>query len=219
MIIGIDRGHNSGIDMGAKGIRLEGDMINEVAYPLIGLLKGAGHTVYDITGNGRTLTERANYSKTLKLDFIVSIHFNAFDGVAHGVEVLYVSNTGKSLAEPIQRAIVALGFTDRGLKLRTNLYILNATRCPTVLVEGCFCDSSIDMKLYDKNKMINAIYKGITGEDVITKPSYQERYVKLFQAFYNEATKTTPQLTVDGDYGNLSQEAYKTLGKLLGGTY
>jgi GH24 family phage-related lysozyme (muramidase) len=51
------------------------------------------------------------------------------------------------------------------------------------------------------------------------RPAYQERYVRLFQEFYNEATKTSPQLTVDGEYGNLSQEAYKTLGRLLGGVY
>jgi GH24 family phage-related lysozyme (muramidase) len=52
-----------------------------------------------------------------------------------------------------------------------------------------------------------------------TRPAYQERYVRLFQIFYNEATKTSPQLKVDGEYGNLSQEAYKTLGRLLGGVY
>lgn len=53
----------------------------------------------------------------------------------------------------------------------------------------------------------------------LSKPAYQERYVRLFQIFYNEATKTSPQLKVDGEYGNLSQEAYKTLGRLLGGVY
>jgi N-acetylmuramoyl-L-alanine amidase len=226
MIIGIDRGHNTGKDMGASGIRLEGEMINEVAYPLIELLRNAGHTVHDITGkDGRDLRARALYANTLNLDFVVSIHFNAFDTKANGVEVLYVSNTGKALAEPLQRSIVALGFADRGVKVRTNLYILNAISCPVVLVEGCFCDSKVDMKLYNKDKMIKALYKGITGKEVPkavvvpTRPPYQERYVKLFQAFYNEATKCDPQLKVDGDYGVKSQDAYKILGTLLSGVY
>ena len=169
MKIGVDRGHNSDKDMGANGIRLEGTMINEVAYPLINMLKEAGHTVYDITGNGRSLTERVTYSKTLDLDFIVSIHFNAFDGDAHGVEVLYISESGKKLAQPVLTEIVKLGFVNRGFKVRPNLHVLKATNCPAFLVEGCFCDSAVDMKLYNKTKLVNAIFKGITGKAYVAK--------------------------------------------------
>lgn len=179
MKIGIDRGHNSDKDMGASGIRLEGTMINEVAYSLIELLKSVGHTVVDITGNGRNLRDRTAYANTLDLDMIVSIHFNASTGAGHGVEVLYKSSKGKALAEPILRAIVALGFTDRGVKLRTDLYILNQTKAPTVLVEGCFCDSKVDMALYNKDKLINAIFKGITGKDAPVKVTVPAMYSAL----------------------------------------
>lgn len=51
------------------------------------------------------------------------------------------------------------------------------------------------------------------------KPAYQERYVKLFQTFYNEATKTNPPLVVDGDCGKNTIDAYETLGRLIKGVY
>jgi lysozyme len=51
------------------------------------------------------------------------------------------------------------------------------------------------------------------------KPAYQERYVRLFQEFFNEATQTKPSLTVDGDAGKLTMDAYNILGRLIKGVY
>lgn len=54
---------------------------------------------------------------------------------------------------------------------------------------------------------------------VIKKPSYQERYVREFQEFYNKSTKTTTPLVVDGIYGKNTQVAYDLLQKLIKGEY
>ena len=72
-------------------------------------------------------------------DVFVSIHTNA--GGGHGTETLYVSSAGQVLAGHVNDAIVAaLKFTDRGLKYRDNLHVLNATAMPAVLTEVLFHD-------------------------------------------------------------------------------
>lgn len=101
-------------------------------------------TSHDQNTNLHTITNWHN-SKTRDLD--VSVHFNAFDGNAHGVEVLYV--TQQSLAAQISSAIAACGFTNRGAKYRSDLYVLNNTEMPAVLIETCFCDNTADSNKYN----------------------------------------------------------------------
>jgi len=51
------------------------------------------------------------------------------------------------------------------------------------------------------------------------KPSYQERYVREFQKFYNTVTKTTSPIAVDGIWGIESFKALNILESLLKGEY
>jgi N-acetylmuramoyl-L-alanine amidase len=81
-------------------------------------------------------------------DLDVSVHFNAFDGKAHGVEVCYVSQ--HDLAAEVSAAIAGCGFTDRGPKHRPNLYFLNHTDEPAILIEVCFCDNAGDAAIYQQ---------------------------------------------------------------------
>jgi N-acetylmuramoyl-L-alanine amidase len=72
-------------------------------------------------------------------DVFVSIHSNA--GGGHGTETLYVSSAGQLLGGHVNDALVAaLGLPDRGLKLRTDLHVLNATDMPAALTEVLFHD-------------------------------------------------------------------------------
>ncbi|MEQ8198697.1 MAG: LysM peptidoglycan-binding domain-containing protein, partial [Clostridiaceae bacterium] len=57
--------------------------------------------------------------------------------------------------------IVKLGFTNRGVKARYDLFVLNKTRMSAILIECAFCDSEIDMRNYDSDKMAAAIFNGI----------------------------------------------------------
>lgn len=72
-------------------------------------------------------------------DIFVSIHSNA--GGGHGTETLYVSSGGKVLASHVQAGLLSyLPYQDRGLKLRTDLYVLNATKMYAALAEVVFHD-------------------------------------------------------------------------------
>ena len=101
-------------------------------------------------------------------DYFVSIHCNAFNGVANGVETLsYPSDIeGYNLAECIQNQIVDTfeELTDRGLKARTDLAVLNGTDMPAVLVEMAFIDNPDDaILLRDRqDDFARAIARGVT---------------------------------------------------------
>lgn len=100
-------------------------------------------------------------------DVFVSIHCNAFNGVAQGTETLVYSFGGNSerLASCIQNQIInALGTVDRGLKERPNLSVLRNTDMPAVLVELAFIDNEDDVQLLKNHQddFAAAIARGIT---------------------------------------------------------
>lgn len=61
----------------------------------------------------------------------------------------------------MDKAIKKLGFKDRGVKERKDLYVLHRTNSPAMLIECCFVDDKDDVKLYDAKKMAQAIVTGI----------------------------------------------------------
>ena len=102
-----------------------------------------------------------------KLDYICEIHRNAGGGT--GYETL-VKGWADSTDKAIHNAIVGLGFIDRGIKLRTDLYNMNAINgiCSYSLIEVGFIDNQNDNTLFD-NKLTeigNAIYSACEGQGV-----------------------------------------------------
>ena len=100
-------------------------------------------------------------------DYFISIHCNAFNGIANGTETLtYPSDIeGYNLAECIQNQILdTFDTTDRGLKARTDLAVLNGTDMPAVLVEMAFIDNPDDaILLRDRqDDLARAIARGVT---------------------------------------------------------
>jgi hypothetical protein len=82
-------------------------------------------------------------------DLDVSIHFNAFEETQEpmGTEVLYVSQS--DLADDVSSAIAETSdLINRGPKYRDDLYFLNQTEKPSILIEVCFVDSAADAELY-----------------------------------------------------------------------
>lgn len=71
------------------------------------------------------------------------------------------SSAAKETAERVVRSIAALGFQNRGVKTRTDLYVLRKTNAPAMLIECCFVDDKDDVKLYDAKRMAEAIVHGI----------------------------------------------------------
>jgi peptidoglycan hydrolase-like protein with peptidoglycan-binding domain len=88
-----------------------------------------------------------------------------------GVEVLYV--TQSTLAGNVSEAIADAGdFIDRGPKKRTDLFFLNNTNEPAILLEVCFVDSEADAKLYNLNfnAICSAIASSISGQTITAPP-------------------------------------------------
>lgn len=195
MKINVHAGHNYHVT-GADGQFSETKEDRNVKNKLIALLRAEGHTVYDCTDeDGRT--QNANLANIVRkcnahtVDLDVSIHFNAFNGAAHGTEVLVLNgSTQRTRAKRICDKISALGFDDRGVKT-DKLYVLRNTKAPALLVECCFCDSKIDAKLYDADKMAHAIAEGILGKKI------------------SKGTSKTYQVVVTADVVNVRQKASK----------
>lgn len=177
MRINVHAGHNPDgkIACGAVGLIKESTEARKVKDEVIRLLKASKHTVYDCTcengtSKGNILARIVYACNSNSADLDVSIHFNAGrndkkgDGKSGGVEVLVYSETSraKKYADAIGSKINKLGFTNRGVKVRKDLYVLKNTKAPALLVECCFVDDKDDVKLYDYKKMAKAIVDGIT---------------------------------------------------------
>lgn len=104
-----------------------------------------------------------------KYDLVVELHLNAYNGNARGTEVCYYPNSAKS-KEVAQRINDKLDdiFTDRGIKPRGNLYILNSTKPVAVLVEAFFCDSKEDYLKADEPHELRTIGRKI-AEGILNK--------------------------------------------------
>lgn len=169
MRINVHAGHNFKVP-GASGVFSETTEDRKVKDLVISKLRAVGHTVYDCTdedsgtvsGNLSGIVAKCNAHA---VDLDVSIHFNCYNGSAHGTEV-FIYNWGTA-AEPYAQRIVdrigELGYTKRGVKTNPSLYVLRHTSSPALLVECCFCDNAGDASRYTAEMMANAIVAGVTG--------------------------------------------------------
>jgi hypothetical protein len=154
MQIVISSGHGKYV-RGAAGILDEVDEARRVVEEVATRLRELGvelKTFHDDTSHSQnenlnTIVNVHNAQPPHDLD--VSVHFNAYTETDSpmGTECLYTSQA--QLADNIAAAIAqAGGFIDRGPKKRTDLFFLNKTKAPAVLLEVCFVDSSADAKDY-----------------------------------------------------------------------
>jgi len=106
----------------------------------------------------RTYDELPGDINSLKPDFILSLHCNAYNGQVSGTEVLYYhrSKIGKRIAEILQKHLVAFfGLRDRGIKEKTaedrGGYLLRYTNVPCVIAEPFFIDNDQDLAKANEN--------------------------------------------------------------------
>ncbi len=164
---GIDVGHNCKPDTGAVGIKTEDSLIMDVGNRVIEKLEALGHEVVlckpaKATSVRHSLGQRVAIANDNDVDYFVSIHFNAFNCKAHGAEVFAISQAGRNLAQKVLSEIIELGFFNRGVKDGSKLFVVKNTSAPAILIECAFCDSARDMKLFDAEKMAEAIARGLT---------------------------------------------------------
>jgi N-acetylmuramoyl-L-alanine amidase len=136
------------------------------------ILSEAGITVKTFHDNTSTdqstnLEKIVAYHNAQVRNLDASVHLNAYQTTskAMGTEVLYL--TQKELATSVASAIADAGhFLDRGPKQRSDLFFLNNTEAPAILIEVCFVDSKTDADLYRKHfdAICVAIGEALLGE-------------------------------------------------------
>ena len=92
------------------------------------------------------------------------------------VEVFVYSTSSKAYAAAgrVCAKLAALGFTNRGVKISTGLYVLRHTKSPAMLIEVGFVDDKDDADLYNKvgvNAICKAITEGILNSSVASTPA------------------------------------------------
>jgi N-acetylmuramoyl-L-alanine amidase len=162
----IDIGHNCPPDTGAIKIKREDDLTKEIGELLITKLEAKGVTIVRcLPSKSSSVKEslqcRCKIANDSKSDLYISIHFNAFNWNANGVEVFAISPYGKNVARNVVDEIAKLGYKNRGVKDGSHLYVIKNTSMPAILIECCFCDSKTDMLLYDAEKLSDAIVLGL----------------------------------------------------------
>lgn len=181
MKINMHAGHNPDgkVACGASGFVKESTEARAIVDLAVSKLRNLGNTVYNCTVNDGTsqndvLKKIVKKCNAHQVDLDVSVHLNAAttdsgDGKTKGVEVLVYNENSKALeyARKAAEAISALGFTNRGVKVRPNLYVLKNTNSPAMLIECFFCDDNDDVDIYRKigaEGIATAIVAGIVGE-------------------------------------------------------
>mgnify|MGYP002795963894 FL=1 len=140
-------------------------------------LRQAGHVV-DVLICPELQFSRSTDEKDYKVpkanaggyDLVAELHLNASAlHNARGCEVLYYSETGKTVAQRIQTKLATV-FKDRSVQRRTGLYMLKSTKPTAVMIESFFCDSSADCELAENTDVALLIAEGIHGGNIAAAP-------------------------------------------------
>jgi N-acetylmuramoyl-L-alanine amidase len=168
----ISSGHGK-IVRGASGILDEVDEARKVVESVATELRNRGievTTFHDDTSTpqNENLNTIVNFHNSKTRDLDISVHFNAYVETTSpmGTEVLYY--TQQPLAAELSAAMAEAGqFINRGPKKRTDLFFLNSTEEPAVLLEVCFVDSTADANIYHMNHaaICDAIADVLGGAD------------------------------------------------------
>ncbi len=182
----------NGLCTSADGLFNEYQYCKTLAHILADILIKEGYEVDVIICPEREFTSKTqekNYKLSRvnrkKYDLVIELHLNSYNGTAKGTEVLYFNNTGKMYA---QRVVNRLGtvFTSRGVKDRPDLYMLNSTDCPAIMIETFFCDSKNDYEIATKlgyGEVAKLIAEGILNKSIEsesnkeTKPQIYENAI------------------------------------------
>src|SRR4249919_3468148 len=174
--VAISSGHSK-IVRGASGVLDEVNEARRVVEHVADELSSMGIEVmifHDDTSKTQSenLETIVAFHNEQERDLDVSIHFNAYieTTAMMGTECLYLSQA--ELAKQVANAIASVGFKNRGAKKRTDLYVLNKTEMPCILIEVCFVDSQADADLYDQtfDRVCSVIAGAIAGDETDTKP-------------------------------------------------
>jgi N-acetylmuramoyl-L-alanine amidase len=173
MNIGIDPGHG-GKDPGAIGPTglKEKDVNLAIARELALMLTGQGFGVYITRGGDLTmeLSQRTNALNDAGVDYVISIHCNAFAGPGPNYISTFIRGCGgeaEKLAWKVQEELVkATGWPDGGVTVK-NLHMTRETLAPSILCECGFISNPEQEKQLrtpeTRKKLARAIADGVVG--------------------------------------------------------
>lgn len=175
----IDQGHNpQNPNAGAEGNGLrEQDIVFKIGILLADLLRA--NPDFDVRLSRPTLQTQLGSSNTTSLrlrvedanawgaDYFLSLHTNASENpAASGCEAFAFSRTSPAFAlgEDILAALSAsTGLRNRGMQVRSGLYVLRKTAMPSILIELGFITNPNDAYLMSQRPELfsEGIYRGI----------------------------------------------------------
>lgn len=163
----IDPGHG-GSDSGAIGVNnsYEKDITLSVAKKVEVLLKNQGLDIRLSRDNDKTLSlsQRTTDANNWGADCFLSIHCNAYNGNAKGIETYSYNESTNDLAVSIQKYVLdTKAYTkNRGVKT-AGFYVIKYTNMRAALIEMAFIDNDEDYKILtqDQDKLAEGISRGI----------------------------------------------------------
>ena len=173
----ISSGHGKYI-RGASGYLDEVNEARRVVDETARLMRGVGvdvKTYHDDWSHSQNenLNRIVNFHNGQSRTLDVSVHFNAYQTTKEpmGTECLYF--TQKDLAKQVADGIAkATALPNRGPKYRDNLFFLNSTAKPSVLVEVVFVDSLTDAETYKEEfaAVCSALASALSGKSINEQP-------------------------------------------------
>lgn len=156
MRIGLNAGHTlSGAGSGTSGVIVESIETRKVCSRLTEMFKACSVEVVSCTID-KAATQKAYLQKVVEmanrtdLDYFISIHLNNDKArKGHGVEAYTFQGRQYPDAIEVCEHIEALGFTNRGVKEGSGLYVIKKTKAKSMLIEVCFVNNP-DASLYQQ---------------------------------------------------------------------
>lgn len=175
----IDQGHNpNNPNAGAEGNGLrEQDIVFRIGILLYGLL--SSNPAFDVrlsrpdeqtqlgSSNSESLRLRVEDANSWGADYFISLHTNASEITsATGCEAFAFSRNSAAFAlgEDILKALSAsTGLRNRGMQVRSGLYVLRKTTMPSILLELGFITNPVDAELMSESPELfsSGVYRGI----------------------------------------------------------
>ena len=154
VFIGVGHG---GKDSGAVGYLVEKDVNLVEALACRDFLEahGVGVLMSRTKDGNDSLIEEICECNAFNPDLAIDIHNNADGGDGFEAYYHFKGGASKILAENIEAEVKVIGQNSRGCKTRINsggkdyYGFIRGTKCPAVIVEGCFFDNATDAKIAD----------------------------------------------------------------------
>lgn len=153
LIAGHGEGDPGATGQGYKEKELTREMVALIDNELYGEMP---HYVYNTDLNCYRQCKNNRVPDWTQFDYVLEIHFNAFNGSASGTEILvHPSREGLEMESMMLSEMHSIGFVNRGVKTRNNLLNMNLCNRAGVkyaLFEVCFIDNRTDMAIYQQYK-------------------------------------------------------------------